>query len=308
MLVYVSFSKTARSEDVEKAARTVLNLPIQTVGAWGDGVSETKSILRIASDDRDGKGEGGKGGNNVSVLLVPQANLIARVKKGGKSVQYRDQIDKETGRDLYRRFAESVESILVHRQRQQQQEGATTGSAAATAAAAPKKTGAAGATVVVDPAVPPGGYFRSIRAAQEAAADADDDNAAAVVVYYGEDLDPETGIPLEHADGTPLTKSGKKRAKKLLDAHARRHEKHLAKAESESAATKAAKGSPTEPPAAPAAPEASTTTTEPSTMTTPFSRPRLDPGFVRLVVGTFGKRQGLSLESDMGPFCHVVDL
>jgi hypothetical protein len=27
-----------------------------------------------------------------------------------------------------------------------------------------------------------------------------------------------------------------------------------------------------------------------------------------LIKGTFGKRQGLEIFSDMGPFCHVIEL
>ena len=48
MLVYISFSKVATSDVVQRAAKTILNLPIQTEGAWGDG-SSTKSILQAAA-------------------------------------------------------------------------------------------------------------------------------------------------------------------------------------------------------------------------------------------------------------------
>jgi hypothetical protein len=34
----------------------------------------------------------------------------------------------------------------------------------------------------------------------------------------------------------------------------------------------------------------------------------LDDSFIQVVSGSFGKRQGLELLSDMGPFCHVVNL
>eukprot|EP00539_Tryblionella_compressa_P018006 CAMPEP_0178841580 /NCGR_PEP_ID=MMETSP0746-20121128/15014_1 /TAXON_ID=913974 /ORGANISM="Nitzschia punctata, Strain CCMP561" /LENGTH=107 /DNA_ID=CAMNT_0020504787 /DNA_START=1 /DNA_END=328 /DNA_ORIENTATION=+ len=36
--------------------------------------------------------------------------------------------------------------------------------------------------------------------------------------------------------------------------------------------------------------------------------PSLDSSFVQLVAGSFGKRQGLEIVSDMGPFCHVIEL
>jgi hypothetical protein len=34
----------------------------------------------------------------------------------------------------------------------------------------------------------------------------------------------------------------------------------------------------------------------------------LDPAFLHVVAGSFGKRQGLEMKSDMGPFCHVLQL
>jgi len=34
----------------------------------------------------------------------------------------------------------------------------------------------------------------------------------------------------------------------------------------------------------------------------------LDPSFCHVVAGSFGKRQGLNLRSDMGPFCHVLQV
>lgn len=35
---------------------------------------------------------------------------------------------------------------------------------------------------------------------------------------------------------------------------------------------------------------------------------KLDPKFIRVVAGEFGQRQGLQFSSDMGPFCHVLNL
>jgi hypothetical protein len=31
-------------------------------------------------------------------------------------------------------------------------------------------------------------------------------------------------------------------------------------------------------------------------------------GNVEVVAGTFGTRQGIAIESDMGPFCHIVNI
>ena len=66
ILVYASFAKSATKEKVMQAAKTIMNLPVLTRGVWGDG-SDPVSVLDTA----------GTGG--VSVLLVPQANLICKV-------------------------------------------------------------------------------------------------------------------------------------------------------------------------------------------------------------------------------------
>ena len=72
LLVYVSFAKSATKEKALQAARTIVNLPILTRGAWGDG-SSPLSVLDIASSNK----------NNLapSLLLVPQANLISKVSE-----------------------------------------------------------------------------------------------------------------------------------------------------------------------------------------------------------------------------------
>lgn len=87
------------------------------------------------------------------------------------------------------------------------------------------------------------------------------------------------GIPQCDQNGKPLTKSALKKLRKIYDSQKNRHEKYMNTA---SSGTKA--------------------------NASDVPRNSLDPSFVHVVPGSFGKRQGLAISSDMGPFCHVLDL
>jgi len=89
----------------------------------------------------------------------------------------------------------------------------------------------------------------------------------------------DSGIPLTNQNGELLTKSALKKVKKQHDAHKKRHEKYLK--------------------------TASNVVKEKSSE---VSWDLLDDSFIHVVAGSFGKRQGLEMESDMGPFCHVLNL
>jgi hypothetical protein len=78
LLAYVSFASTATPSQVEQAARTLLNLPILTTGLWGDDGSSTMSVIALAAEPT----------SSASLVVVPQANMISKVKKDGKSIQY----------------------------------------------------------------------------------------------------------------------------------------------------------------------------------------------------------------------------
>lgn len=98
VLVYVSFSKSATKEKVEQAAKTVLNLPIATIGAWGDTYSTTASLLKLAVEMDAASAESKK--PRLFLMIVPQANLISKVKNSGKSIQYHNQCAKNLGEEL----------------------------------------------------------------------------------------------------------------------------------------------------------------------------------------------------------------
>jgi hypothetical protein len=91
---------------VEQAASTLLNLPILTTGLWGDGESSTLSILAMAADST----------SSCSLVVVPQANLISKVKQQGKSIQYHGQVNKEKGEELYHYFCDCIKGKLLEEQ------------------------------------------------------------------------------------------------------------------------------------------------------------------------------------------------
>jgi D-Tyr-tRNAtyr deacylase len=238
LLAYLSFAKTADERKVEQAAKTLLHLPILTLGAWGDG-STTRSMFQLlAAKKKDDKK------SSSSIVLVPQANLIAKVKNNGKSMQYNDQIEKSQGKQLYDFFCETIRKLLVEHQSICRGE---------TKAINPNKP------TTPDPSIPPKELFRQDET-------------------YGS-FD-EYGLPLTMVNGDPVTKSARKKIKKVYDSQVKRHEKYLQQ-----------ESKPVE-----------------KVANEPDPKATLDTCFVQFVAGSFGKRQGLELYSDMGPFCHVIEI
>jgi hypothetical protein len=89
LLIYISFATTADMLSCINAAETCLNVPILTSGLWGDGSSQQYSIRSHLTHADSSKRK------NTSVTIVPQANLICKVKSQGTSIQYHSQIDKD---------------------------------------------------------------------------------------------------------------------------------------------------------------------------------------------------------------------
>jgi hypothetical protein len=340
MLVYISFSKIATPDVVQRAAKTILNLPIQTEGAWGDG-SSTKSILQVsaaaaaaanvnehadASNQKQQHQQQGKevatsnnktkNKNNVSIMLVPQANLIAKVTRNGKSVQYRDQIDKKQGEELYNLFVKYVKEILIENKQIITQQGSNTNTTTN------KGNNNNNAMTAVEPSILPKELFLCRQKQQQQKQKQNINTNTKTPLLYGS-FDENTGLPLTTADGKPLTKSATKRIKKQYDAHTKRHEKYLLKLKQQQPI--------------PTATTATATDDDDDNSNNQKIEPREDKQeewtndspcknkdkesnnnndddndnedlFVQLIAGSFGKRQGLQLVSDMGPFCHVIEL
>lgn len=250
LLVYVSFAKSASKEKVHQAAKALMNLPVLTVGAWGDG-TEPRSVLDLAEQGEK------EADARVSIMLVPLANLISKVKSQGKSIQYHRQIDKTAGKALYDYFVECTRAFaLEHQLKTRNDKVVPKWLTDIVNASSSNKT---------DASIPPDQIFRD------------------ATLYSSWD---EAGMPLTNRNGEALTKSAVKKLRKLHDAHKKRHEKCMTKNASVE----------------------QTNAGEKALVVDQDKWCELDSSFLQVVAGTFGKRQGLELISDMGPFCHVLNL
>jgi len=93
----------------------------------------------------------------------------------------------------------------------------------------------------------------------------------------------DTGFPLTNVDGTPIQgKSTVKKLKKLYQTQQKRHSKFLSPSQTKDIVT--------------------------TSGNTQEEMPVLSTNFIRIISGSFGKRQGLEFSSDMGPFCHILNL
>mmetsp|Transcript_9534 Transcript_9534/g.19316 ORF Transcript_9534/g.19316 Transcript_9534/m.19316 type:complete len:346 (+) Transcript_9534:50-1087(+) len=303
LLAYISFASSATRPDVEQAAATLLNLPILTSGLWGDGESRTVSIsstlmAKTTKDpaENDAKNPDRKpesDGLKCSIAIVPQANLISKVKQQGKSIQYHGQSDKETGRELYEYFCECIRSKLLEMQceirseelpewytrrrdyfseldleqkRQRQKHSKTDDNKQ------PFPT----------PDIPPQDIFR--------------DGSK----YSSWD---ENGFPMKDANGEELSKAATKKLKKIYDAHCKRHDTWKEQNKNNDDDSKSTNGDQNK--------DKTTGETGDNLAVKPPQPPppmqwegSLDPEFCHVVAGSFGKRQGLEFVSDMGPFVH----
>jgi hypothetical protein len=329
VVVYVSFSsKIATFADIEHAAKTILQLPIHTFGRWGDGLcsgidgGQTQSLLQILSSRHEQMTNHSRSASRpdniesntssslspISLLIVPQANLISKIKKNGKSVQYHDQIHKDLGQEMYDAFIDKLHQLLLDHQSTCRNHQTVDGNKSG------EKTSQTTAATTPDSSISPKELFRQGQ-------------------YEGlyDTYDPTTGIPLtmitkgrvQNSDDateaaatanttTTISKSARKKLQKIYDAHVKRHEKWLQKqqqqqkpeennSEKDGGSTYEVKEQ------TPLPLTTGTGKDDLSTEVSPSSS-SLDPAFVQFVAGSFGKRQGLEMFSDMGPFCHIVDV
>ena len=300
MLVYVSFGRTVTNTKTEQAARTLLNLPILTLGAWGDGQG-TKSILQLSADiflERKRLQAHPSARlddiSPLSLLLVPQANLTAKIKKLGKSIQYRDQVEKSQGEAMYEHFCGYIKTLLMEHHEAVQQ---GSGLHLATSSACGSEGASAGPTSL-DPAIPPSRIFHQ------------DDT------YGSFEEENDKTFPLTYANGEPLTKLAMKRLQKIHKAHTARHTKFMearkcqalhvgnevANEEVKRTITLAFDGIDG------VVREEEKSHVSISTHESTSPRQIVDESFIQLVAGSFGMRQGIEIQSDMGPFCHVVEI
>lgn len=190
VLAYVSFASSTTIPQVEQAAQTLLNLPVLTTGLWGDGESSTLSILTLASEES----------SSCSLVIVPQANLISKVKQGGRSIQYHGQIKKERGQELYECFCDCLRGKLLEAQ--------CTGNSKElpewyrTRQAFFEQQNNNNKQSSRSPSTPPDQFFRD----EEKYSEWD-----------------ESGFPIKDVEANELTKSQMKKLKKMYEAHSKKH-------------------------------------------------------------------------------------
>mmetsp|Transcript_29976 Transcript_29976/g.44428 ORF Transcript_29976/g.44428 Transcript_29976/m.44428 type:complete len:429 (+) Transcript_29976:3-1289(+) len=230
IIVYLSFAKSAQASMIYNAAKTLLNLPILTKGQWGDG-NKTLSVLQIAadlyrerkkkstSDEQEKKdeigsdvksiGSDGEISNHggVAMMIIPQANLVSKVKNMGKSVQYHDQIKKQRGSELFEEFVKTVKLIALEHQI------TTEGCSIQGAHISSKKSPG---YQTPNASAPPEEIFR--------------DEA----LYSSWD---DCGFPLTDIEGNPIKKSAMKKLRKRFEAQKKRYTKYLDSGAGTSSAT-----------------------------------------------------------------------
>lgn len=101
LVVYFAFSEGITDAGVAAAAKAVVNLPLLTMGQWGDG-SKNQSIVDLMKTAECWDPLDLSDGGSVGVMVVPQASMVSKFK--GKSLKYHSQLDKEKGRALYVKF------------------------------------------------------------------------------------------------------------------------------------------------------------------------------------------------------------
>lgn len=257
LLAYISFGSSTTQSQVETAAQTLLNLPVLTTGLWGDS-SSIQSILSLAATSV----------SSCSLVIVPQANLISKVK--GKTIQYHGQIDKDSGEKLYDYFCSHVQGILIEAQCEARSEELPEWYIKRKRFLEQQQSKKSHS-----PCTPPEEMFR-------------DD-----FLKYNEWDD--RGIPTKDSEGNALTKSGLKKLTKIYEAHKKKHNKwkedEQRKCEDISASEQTTSSS-------------MVTETPPAEQWDGS----LDETFCHFVKGSFGKRQGLEFSSDMGPFVHSFNV
>ena len=279
LIAYVSFTaemercaKPEQARRIEQAVRAVLHFPLMTHGQWGDGQKTLSALaLCVAACQH-----GGRQPAAVSIVIVPQASLSCKIRPDGRGASYRALADKEAGAALYASFTSALQAAC------------TAALSAAGLGVAPSHAEQATAHEEelqrkrAAALVPPDEFFRTgEHAGQWGAWDA-------------------RGVPTADAAGAPLAKNALKKLEKAYAAHCKSHEKELARvviaptAAREGATSGAARNGAT----AAAETAAQTSTEQHAGETAPL----------QVIAGTYGCRQGLSMDATCGPFVHMMDL
>lgn len=279
IVAYVSFTaemercaKPEQARRIEQAVRAMLHFPLMTHGQWGDGQKTLSALaLCVAACQHGGRQPG-----VVSFVLVPQASLNCKIRPDGRGASYRALADKEAGAALYASFVRALQAAC------------TAALSAAGLGVAPNHAEQATAHEEelqrkrLAALVPPDELFRTgEHTGQWSAWDA-------------------RGVPTADAAGAPLAKNALKKLEKVYAAHCKGHEKELARVVVAPAAAREGVASGAARNGAAAAAE---TAAQPST-----EQHVGETAPLRVIAGTYGCRQGLSMDATCGPFVHMIDL
>uniref|UniRef100_A0A7S3P8D7 Uncharacterized protein n=1 Tax=Amphora coffeiformis TaxID=265554 RepID=A0A7S3P8D7_9STRA len=111
-LVYTSFAVGASQETVQKAVLTVFQMAFGTWTRWeekGGRPQNLSNMMQQAHDENVTQ-------NRLSIVVCPQANLVNKIERNGKSVQYRGQCDKALGEQLFLYFGLYLQALLLEQQ------------------------------------------------------------------------------------------------------------------------------------------------------------------------------------------------
>ena len=280
LVAYVSFTaemercaKPEQARRIEQAVRAMLHFPLMTHGQWGDGQKTLSALALCVAACQHGRWQPGA----VSFVLVPQASLSCKIRPDGRGASYRALADKEAGAALYASFVGALQAACT-----------AALSAAGLGGAAPSHAEQATAHEEelqrkrLAALVPPDELFRrGEHTGQWGAWDA-------------------RGVPTADAVGAPLAKNALKKLEKVFAAHCKSHEKELARVV---IAPTAAREGTTSGAARNGATAAAETAAQPST-----EQHTGETAPLRVIAGTYGCRQGLSMDATCGPFVHMMDL
>lgn len=274
LLVYVSFTKemelAARHEQQRLMEQAAKAVLHFPIMTHGQWGDGTKTLgaAALAIEERATPGA-------ISLVVVPQASLCCKIKPDGRGASYRSLADKEVGAALYASFVQVLTSMGAVAL---QAAGAGGGGGGSEKSGGDGKAAQA-AQYELEAAkkraaalIPPDQLFRT------------GEHAGAYSAYDAR------GVPTADAAGEPLAKNALKKLEKTFATHCKNHDKEVAKG-----------GVPAVP-----APEASAA--GPAAVADAAVAKLAEDAPLKVVAGSYGRRQGLSIEAACGPFSHMVDL
>uniref|UniRef100_A0A7S4V3T0 Uncharacterized protein n=1 Tax=Alexandrium monilatum TaxID=311494 RepID=A0A7S4V3T0_9DINO len=193
LVVYISFAKGAPAAGEEsgrllrQAAKSILGAPLSSSEHWKADHTDAESVVALC-----------RRGEPQSILVVPQASLVAKLELGEKSLKYHHQCAKDDARRLYEGFVEALRSVAHE----------------LIAGPAPKHNAAS---------------YEALQAKRAAASQIAPDQLFKTGEYEGKYSQYDgRGVPTHDAEGGELSKSALKKLEKIYAGHAKKYAKIFA--------------------------------------------------------------------------------